>query len=193
LAAAESLGYPVVMKTLDRRYATRTDLGGVRLNLENPGEILTAFSSMAATLDSTALARVAIQRMATPGVACVISSAEDELFGPVVSFGLAGVVPELLGDRGYRIPPLSDVDATDLIHTPKSAPLLNGYDGSPPVNQSALVDLIVRVGLLADDIPELAELRLEPVVVSTEGLAVLGATAVLRQAPARHDDEVRRL
>ena len=193
VAAAESLGYPVVMKTLDRRYATRTDLGGVRLNLENPGEILTAFSSMAATLDSTALARVAIQRMATPGVACVISSAEDELFGPVVSFGLAGVVPELLGDRGYRIPPLSDVDATDLIHTPKSAPLLNGYDGSPPVNQSALVDLIVRVGLLADDIPELAELRLEPVVVSTEGLAVLGATAVLRQAPARHDDEVRRL
>lgn len=193
VAAAESLGYPVVMKTLDRRYATRTDLGGVRLNLENPGEILTAFSSMAATLDSTALARVAIQRMATPGVACVISSAEDELFGPVVSFGLAGVVPELLGDRGYRIPPLSDVDAVDLIHTPKSAPLLNGYDGSPPVNQSALVDLIVRVGLLADDIPELAELRLEPVVVSAEGLAVLGATAVLRQAPARHDDEVRRL
>ena len=193
IAAAESLGYPVVMKSLDHRYATRTDLGGVRLNLENPGEILTAFSSMAATLESTASMRVAIQRMATPGVACVVASAEDELFGPVVSFGLAGVVPELLGDRGYRIPPLSDVDAGDLIRTPKSSPLLNGYDGSPSVDQGALADLIVRVGLLADDIPELAELRLEPVVVSTDGLAVLGATAVLRQAPARHDDEVRRL
>ena len=193
LAAAESRGYPVVMKSLDRRYATRTDLGGVRLNLENPGEILTAFSSMAANLDATALNHVAIQRMAQPGVACVVGSTEDELFGPIVSFGLAGVVPELLGDRGYRIPPLSDVDAVDLIHTPKSSPLLNGYDGSPPVDQAALVDLIVRVGLLADDIPELAELRLEPVIVSTNGLAVLGATAVLRPAPARHDDEVRRL
>jgi len=193
LAAAETLGYPVAMKTLDRRYATRTDLGGVRLNLENPGEILTAFSSMAATLDATALTRIAIQRMAQSGVACVVGSSEDELFGPIVSFGLAGVVPELLGDRGYRIPPLSDVDAVDLIQTPKSAPLLNGYDGSPPVDQKSLADLIVRVGLLADDIPELADLRLEPVIVSTQGLAVLGARAVLRMAPARHDDEVRRL
>ena len=193
VAAAELLGYPVVMKTLDHRFATRTDLGGVRLNLENPGEILTAFSSMASTLDAKALDRVVIQRMAQPGVACVVGSREDELFGPVVSFGLAGVVPSLLGDRGFRIPPLSYLDARDLVQTPKAAPLLSGYAGAPPVDIDALVDLLVRVGLLADDIPELAELNLEPVIVSTNGLAVLGAQATLKPASGRATDEVRRL
>ena len=193
VAAAELLGYPVVMKTLDHRFATRTDLGGVRLNLENPGEILTAFSSMASTLDAEALDRVVIQRMAQPGVACVVGSREDELFGPVVSFGLAGVVPSLLGDRGFRIPPLSYMDARDLVQTPKAAPLLSGYAGAPPVDIDALVDLLVRVGLLADDIPELAELNLEPVIVSTHGLAVLGAQATLKPASGRATDEVRRL
>jgi acyl-CoA synthetase (NDP forming) len=191
--AAEILGYPVAIKTLDTRFATRTDLGAVRLNLENPGEILTAFSSMAVTLDAQALDGVVIQRMAQPGVACVVSSCEDELFGPVVSFGLAGVVPELLQDRGYRIPPLSGRDARALIESPKAAPLLSGFAGAPVVDQQALIDLIVRVGLLADDIPELAELRLEPVVVSEHGLAVLGGYATLRPDPGRVGDEVRRL
>ncbi len=193
VAAAEVLGYPVVMKTLDHRFATRTDLGGVRLNLENPGEILMSFSSMAATLDAEALDRVVVQRMAAPGVAGVVGSREDELFGPVVSFGLAGVVPSLLGDRGYRIPPLSEMDARDLVQTPKTAPLLTGYAGAPPVDVDALVDLLVRVGLLADDIPELAELALEPVIVSTDGLAVLGAQAKLKSAPRRATEDVRRL
>ena len=191
--AAERLGYPVVMKTLDRRYAARTDLGGVRLNLENPGEILTAFSSMAADLDTKALERVVIQPMAAPGVACVVGSREDDLFGPVVLFGLAGAVPELLGDRGYRIPPLSQVDARDLVSSSKGAPLLAGYAGAPAVDVEALVDLMVRVGLLADDVPELSELTLDPVIVSTHGCAVVGARAVLRSGPTRPTDEVRRL
>jgi hypothetical protein len=103
------------------------------------------------------------------------------------------VVPELLQDRGYRIPPLSGRDARALIESPKAAPLLSGFAGAPVVDQQALIDLIVRVGLLADDIPELAELRLEPVVVSEHGLAVLGGYATLRPDPGRTGDEVRRL
>jgi len=126
-------------------------------------------------------------------VACVVASAEDPLFGPVVTFGLAGVVPELLGDRGYRIPPLTDQDARDLIRTPGASPLLHGFGGTRPVDTDALEDLLVRVGQLADDLPELADLRLEPVVVSPTGLAVLGARATVRQAEARWDSATRRL
>jgi hypothetical protein len=111
----------------------------------------------------------------------------------VVSFGLAGVVPELLGDRGYAIPPLTDVDAAQLVDQPGASPVLAGISGSDPVDRSALEDLLVRVGLLAQEVAELAELRLEPVVVSGEGLAVLGARAVLRPALARVERGVRRL
>jgi acyl-CoA synthetase (NDP forming)/GNAT superfamily N-acetyltransferase len=193
VAAATRLGYPVVLKTLDPRFATRTDLGGLRLNIENDRAVRTAFLSMVANLDPDAAAHLVVQRMATPGVACVVGSAEDPLFGSVVSFGLAGVVPELLGDRAYRIPPLTESDAHDLVRAPGAAPILDGVGGTAPVDVGALESLLVRVGLLADDVPELADLRLEPVVVSTRGLAVLGARAVLRRPESRADSEVRRL
>ena len=193
VVAASAAGYPVVLKTLDPRFASRTDLGGVRLNIENDRAARTAYLSMVASLDPDAVRHLVVQRMATPGVACVVSSVEDPLFGPVVSFGLAGVVPELLGDRAYRIPPLTDVEAADLVAEPGASPMLDGYGGSAPVDSAALTDLLLRVGELADDVPELAELRLEPVVVSGTGLAVLGARAVLRRAAARADTGARRL
>ncbi len=193
VAAADAAGYPVVLKTLDPRFARRTDLGGLRLNLENERAVRTAFLSMSASLDPEAAASLVVQRMAAPGVACVVASTEDPLFGPVVSFGLAGVVPELLGDRGYRIPPLTDIEAHELVDAPAAAPLLHGFGGTPPVDRAALADLLVRVGLLADDVPELAELRLEPVVVSSAGLAVVGAWGVLRRPRFRADSEARRL
>ena len=190
---ATRLGFPVVLKTLDPRFVSRTDLGGVRLNIENERAARTAYLSMVSSLDPTAAARLVVQRQASPGVACVVSSTEDPLFGPVVSFGLAGVVPELLGDRGYGIPPLTDVDARDLIAAPGASPMLDGFGGTVPVDKLALEGLLVRLGLLADDVPELAELTLEPVVVAPGGLAVLGANAVLRRPEARTERGARRL
>jgi len=190
---ADRVGYPVVLKTLDPRFASRTDLGGLRLNIENERAVRTAYRSMVANLDPDAGANLVLQHMATPGVACVVGSTEDPLFGPVVSFGIAGVVPELLGDRGYRIPPLTDFDAADLVDAPGASPMLGGVGGTEPVDRAALEDLLLRVGQLADDVPELGELRLEPVVVAEEGLAVLGGRAVLRRPPARTDAEARRL
>ena len=191
--AATRLGFPVVLKTIDPRFASRTDLGAVRLNIENERAVQTAYRSMVTSLDPDAAKHLVVQRMATPGVACVVSSTEDPLFGPVVSFGLAGVVPELLGDRGYRIPPLTDVDARDLVAAPGASPILDGVGGSSPVDRGALEVLLLRIGMLAEEMPEFAELRLEPVVVAPEGLAVLGARAVVRRAAARSDDGVRRL
>jgi acyl-CoA synthetase (NDP forming) len=190
---ASSLGFPVVIKTLDPRFVSRTDLGGVRLNIENERAVRTAYLSMVSSLDPEAAEHLVVQRQASPGVACVVASVEDPLFGPVVSFGLAGVVPELLGDRGYRIPPLTDVEARDLIAAPGASPMLDGLGGTAPVDKAALEDLLLRLGLLADDLPELAELRLEPVVVAPSGLAVLGATAVLRRPEARTERDARRL
>jgi acyl-CoA synthetase (NDP forming)/RimJ/RimL family protein N-acetyltransferase len=190
---ADRIGYPVVLKTLDPRFASRTDLGGLRLNLENERAVRTAFRSMSENLDPDAADRLVLQHMSTPGVACVVGSTEDPLFGPVVSFGLAGMVPELLGDRGYRIPPLTDTDAHDLVDAPGASPMLNGIGGTEPVDHAAIEDLLLRVGQLADDVPELGDLRLEPVVVAEEGLAVLGARAVLRRPQARSDAEARRL
>ena len=131
--------------------------------------------------------------MAAHGVPCVIGASEDALFGPVVSFGVGGVVTELVEDRGYRIPPVSALDAHELVRAPRAAPLLLGHRGAPSVDTDELEDLIVRVSQLSDDLPELVELELNPVVVATSGAAVLDATARVAPALVRADTQERRL
>lgn len=122
-----------------------------------------------------------------------VRTREDPLFGPVVSFGLAGIVSDVLGDVGYGIPPLTELDATELVHSIKAAPLLLGHGGRPALDVSALADLLVRVGRLAYDLPHVAVLDLDPVVVAPRGFVVLGATCALRRSAVRVDRAVRSL
>jgi len=129
----------------------------------------------------------------TDAVACVITTVEDPLFGPVVSFGLGGVATDLLGDRAYRIPPLTDVDVRELVRSVRAAPLLFGHRGAKPTDVAALEDLLARVAQLADDLPELAELVLDPVLAAPDGVEVLGATARLAHPDVRADRGPRTL
>ena len=126
-------------------------------------------------------------------VACVAGAVEDPLFGPVVSFGLGGVATELLGDRAFRIPPLTDTDVRELVRSVRAAPLLFGHRGAQPVDVAALEDLLARVAQLAEDVPELAELELDPVLASPAGVAVLAATGRLARPSVRADRGPRTL
>jgi acyl-CoA synthetase (NDP forming) len=198
VAAAEELGYPVVLKSSVERYSHRTDLGGLRLTLENEHAVRTAFLSMMATLPPQAAAALVIQRMAPPGVACVAGTTEDPLFGPVVSFRLGGLYPVLLQDTAYRIPPLSREDAHALVRAPKSSAILLNEplpDGQRPasIDVDALEIILTRLGRLADDIPEIVALELNPIVVHQKGAVVLGATGQVARPLARTDLEARRL
>ena len=123
----------------------------------------------------------------------VIGAVDDPLFGPVVRFGLGGMASELLGDEAYRIPPLSLTEARRLISTPKAAPLLRGYKGTMTVDVNALAELVSRVGLMVDEMPSLASVDLNPVIVTASGVAVLGARASVRQDWRRVDVGIRRL
>lgn len=198
VAAAQELGFPVVLKSSSQKLVHRSDLGGLRLTLENEQVLRTAYLSMSATLPPEASGRLVVQRMAPPGVACVAATTEDPLFGPVVSFRLGGVFPEVLSDVAYRIPPLTDEDARAMVRAPKSAALLTGgtlLDTTVPdaVDLEALEDLVARLGQLADDLPEVAVLELNPIVAHTKGVAVLAATGRVARPLARTDLEARRL
>ena len=193
VAVASEIGYPVVIKTAHPGLVHRPDLGGVRVNLENEAAVRTAYLSMIATLPPEAQKRLILQQQAPAGVACVVEKREDALFGPVVSFGIAGEVTRLLQDRGFRIPPLTDRDVDDLIKAPKAAPLLFGYRDSPPADIELLAGLIHRIGQLADDLPEITRLELNPIIVSGRSLAVVGAGAWCGPAMIRADLEARRL
>jgi acyl-CoA synthetase (NDP forming) len=141
--------------------------------------------------DPAGAAPLEVQAMAPLGIPCVVRSAEDPLFGPLISFGLSGDASDLLGDVAYGVPPLTDVDVADLVRAARAAPRLFGYRGLPARDVAALEDVIARVALLADDLPELRSLELNPVTVAEHGAHVLGARATL--APADRVDVARRL
>ncbi|WGW10730.1 bifunctional GNAT family N-acetyltransferase/acetate--CoA ligase family protein [Saxibacter everestensis] len=194
--AANFLGYPVALKSVDDNLRHRIELGGVRLNIDDDAELLDDYLAMQRTLtplveaDQVALE---VQPMAPNGVACVVRSGEDPLFGPVVSFSLAGDATELLGDVAHRISPLTDSDISDLIRSVRASPRLFGYRGLPPAHTGALEDLLARVSVLADQLPEVAELLLNPVVAALDGVYPLSAEIVLQANPDRNDSPRRKL
>ena len=107
-----------------------------------------------------------IQQMAAPGVETIVGMVDHPLFGPLVMFGMGGTATELLGDRSFRILPVTDLDAAELVRSLRASPLLFGYRGSPPVAVGALEDLLQRIARLAGHLPELAELEINPLIVS---------------------------
>ena len=190
VAAADALGWPVALKATAEALRHRTDLGGVRLDLVSPEDLRVAWRVMSGRFGPDA--ELVVQAMASPGVACVIESREDPAHGPVVSFGLGGVATDLLGDLAARAVPLTDVDVAEMVAEPHAAPLLFGYRGAAPVAVDLLEDLLLHVGRLADDLPEVASLALNPVIVADHGIAVLSAEIVVAP-PARLDVGPRRM
>ncbi|MGI5288299.1 GNAT family N-acetyltransferase [Nonomuraea polychroma] len=191
VAAAERLGWPVVLKVADPGASRRA--GTVRLGLTGPEMVRHAFAEFADQLGEEV--RLAVQRMAPqPAVPTVVGVIEDPAFGPVVSFGLGEVTARLLLDQGFRLAPLTREDAAALVRSVRAAPLLFGEYGYPPVAVDALEDLLVRVGRLANDLPELARLDLDQVLVGESDVLILGSRATLRTpAGPRLDGGPRRL
>ncbi|MCW6010753.1 acetate--CoA ligase family protein, partial [Micromonospora sp. CPCC 205371] len=188
-APADTLGYPVALKAAGEALRHRLDLGAVRLGLADAATVASVYAEMAGPFG----AGVLVQRMVPPGVACVVEMVEDPVFGPVVGFGLGGVATDLLGDRAWRAAPLTDRDAAALVDEPRAAPLLHGYRGAAHVDRHALADLLVRVGRLADEQPQVRALRLNPVLARPDGLSVLHADIRYGTPTPRPDEAPRRL
>jgi acyl-CoA synthetase (NDP forming)/GNAT superfamily N-acetyltransferase len=189
VALAAELGYPVAVKAAGGALRHRIDLGAVRLGVPDEPALRRAYAEMAATFGPGVL----VQPMVAPGVACTVEMVEDPAFGPVIGFGLGGVASELLGDRAWRAAPLTDRAAAALVDEPRAAPLLHGYRGSAPVDRAALIDLLLRVGRLADEHPQIRSLSLNPVLARPDGLSVLHAQVEVGPAAPRPDTGPRRL
>jgi acyl-CoA synthetase (NDP forming)/GNAT superfamily N-acetyltransferase len=190
VAAAEELGYPVAVKAVGERWRHRPDLIGIRLDVVTPTGARRAHADLAGLSGQD---EMYVQRMAPKGVSCVLEIVEDPSFGSLLSFGLAGTATELLGDRAFRVVPVSDHDAAALVRAPRAAPLLDGYRGAEPTDLAAMEDLVRRIGALAEDLPEVRGLALDPVLATPAGVSVIGARAILGPPPQRDDTGPRRM
>ncbi|CAM5610203.1 acyl-CoA synthetase [Streptomyces narbonensis] len=193
VAAARRLGYPVALKTTAPHLRHRPDLGGVRLDLATEEQLRTAYAELTEVLGKPEELQPVVQAMVPRGVDTLVRSAINPAVGAVLSFGLSGAASELLGDTAHRLVPATDRDASELVRSIRTAPLLFGWRGSAPVDTPALEELLLRVSRLVDDHPEVVAVSLEPVVVAPRGLSVLGATVRLAPPPPRTDLGPRRL
>ena len=182
VAAAERLGYPLVAKAVAPGLVHRSDRGGVQLDLRSGEAVEAAVAKLRAGVPE--LTSVLLQRQVEPGIEALVGVTSDPTFGPLVVCGLGGVLVELLRDVSYRLPPVTDVDAAEMIDRLRLAPLLAGYRGSPAGDRAALVDLIRRVSALVELVPELRELDLNPVMVLPPGRGAVVVDAKMQLAPS---------
>ena len=171
-ALARVFGYPVVAKLASPKAVHKTEVGGVRLHLANEHAVRTAYAELCATASNTlggSLEGILIQPMVTNGTETLIGLSQDPMFGPLVAFGLGGTQVELFRDVGFRIAPLTERDADEMIHGVRGFPLLQGYRNKPPADLRALRDVLLKVSYLGAQIPELAELEFNPVMALPAG------------------------
>jgi acetyl coenzyme A synthetase (ADP forming)-like protein len=174
VAAAAELGYPVVVKTA-RAGAHKTDVGGVALDLRDDDAVRRAAERIGAPF--------LVQPLVRGGVELLVGAVQDPVFGPLVALGPGGTLAELIGAASFRLAPLTDADADELVRSEKVARLLGGFRGAPVSDIAAVTDLLLRIGRLVDDLPEIAELDLNPVIAGPDGCVAVDAR--VRAAPQR--------
>lgn len=193
-AAAEELGWNVVLKATAEVVRQRPDLAHVWRGIHAPEEMTDAWQHLTSVAGGAGPGQLVVQRNAPPGVPVAIGSIEDPLFGPVVSFSVSGPFTELLGDKSYRIPPLTVSDATDMVREIRASPLLFGYRGSEVADVDEVERLLRRVARLQNDMPQVRSLDLSLVLAGPSGASLLTASARVEPvADPRSDWFVRRL
>ncbi|GII34467.1 bifunctional acetate--CoA ligase family protein/GNAT family N-acetyltransferase [Planotetraspora mira] len=186
------LGLPVALKATGPDLVHKSDVGGVRVNLRSVEEVRQAYREMAERV-GPAMTGALVQHMAAEGVEMIVGGVAHETFGPLIMVGMGGVAAELLVDRAFRVPPISRAEAGRMLGELHCAPLLHGYRGRPEVKVEALETHIIGIGRLMDEIPEIAELDLNPVIVTPGGAVAVDVRLRLAPAPARPSPFRRRL
>ncbi len=184
-AAASELAVPVALKAVGAKILHKTELGAVRLDLHGAAEVETAAAEMAAAIagEGFDVEGFLVQAMVPGGVEMIVGVVHDRQFGPVVACGTGGTAVELVKDVRVRISPLSDSDATEMVRSLATFPLLDGYRGAPKADVTALEDVLLRVSALVEAHPEVAEMDCNPVMVLPRGTVIVDARVRVEAAP----------
>jgi acyl-CoA synthetase (NDP forming) len=185
-AQAEQVGYPVVLKIVSPDIAHKSDVGGVKMSLADGDAVTAAFeevvaNAMKAVPDAT-ITGVAVQNMATEGTEVIVGMTTDPQFGPVMMFGLGGIMVEVLKDVSFRLVPLTQRDAAQMIDEIKGRAVLDGVRGQPPVDKAALCDAILKVSEFVEQHPEVQELDLNPMFAYPDGTLAVDARIVVSES-----------
>jgi len=183
ISLSKRIGFPIVLKIASPDIIHKSDSGGVRLGLTNITQVGNAYSEIMLSIrqrfPKARVQGVSLQKMARPGIEVIIGMSKDAQFGPVLMFGLGGILVEVLKDVSFRVAPITGKDAAEMIREIKGYPLLQGYRGQEPVDIPFLEQLIVKVSELVEQYPEIKELDLNPVLAYKDRAIAVDARIVL--------------
>jgi acetyl coenzyme A synthetase (ADP forming)-like protein len=171
IEAASQLGFPVALKALGPSLLHKTERRAVSLNLPDETAVRTSHADFGARFGRE-MSAVLVQQMVPPGVEMIVGALQDPMFGPVIACGTGGILVDVLADTAFRLHPLNASDAAEMVDELRGARLLRGYRGSPPADEQALRDVLIRVSELVRVAPEIQEIDLNPVIVLTAGARV---------------------
>ena len=181
---AAELGYPVVLKVVSPDVLHKSDVGGVVTNIKTPEELEQAYNRIIENVrkhvPNARIRGVLVQEYVPPATEVIVGVAKDPQFGHVVMFGLGGIFVEVLKDVTFRVLPVSERDAYEMIREIKGYPILKGYRGSPPADIDAIVDIIMKVSKMVAEIPEIEQLDLNPILVYERGAKVIDARVIFQ-------------
>jgi acyl-CoA synthetase (NDP forming) len=180
---ASDVGYPIVLKIVSKDITHKSDVGGVKVDIDSAENVTVAFDEIVAAVKKTqpdaAIDGIAVQKMAPTGTEVIIGVSKDPQFGPVVMFGLGGILVEVLKDVAFRIVPLEARDARQMIRELKGFPVLEGVRGQDPADLEALEGLILQISQFIEAHPEIEELDLNPVFAYKDGCIAVDARIVI--------------
>ena len=183
VAQAEKAGYPVVLKVVSPDISHKSDAGGVKLNLKDAADVRAAhvaiLESCSKHVPGAKITGVAVQHMAPQGTEVIVGMTTDPQFGPVMMFGLGGIMVEVLKDVSFRLVPLTDQDAGQMIGEIKGKPVLDGIRGQPGADIGALKSAILKVSEFVQKHPEVQELDLNPMFAYPDGAIAVDARIVI--------------
>jgi len=192
VSLSEEIGFPTALKIISSEITHKSDAGGVKLGLKNATQVAEAYRDMLASVRTmfpqAKIEGVSVQRMASPGLEVIIGMSKDLQFGPLLMFGLGGVLVEVLKDVSFRIVPVSRRDAGEMIAGIKGYPLLKGYRGQEPVDIPFLEELVVKVSEFVEKNPKVAELDLNPIFAYPQGAVAVDARIRIDLNGENHDD-----
>ncbi len=185
ISISQKLGFPVVLKIASPDIIHKSDMGGVKLELQSDQAVGQAYDDIMAAAKKrhpkAKILGVAVQKMARPGVEVIIGMSQDDQFGPVLMFGLGGILVEVLKDVSFRLVPLAKRDAAEMVREIKSYPLLEGYRGGEKVKIAYLENLLLKVSDFVEKNPEVKELDLNPVFAYSDGALAVDARVILEK------------
>ena len=185
ISLGRQLGFPAVLKVISPDIVHKSDAGGVKLDIKTSKQVGKAYDDILEAIHQkhpqAAIQGVSVQKMARPGVEVIIGMSKDAQFGPVLMFGLGGILVEVLKDVSFRIVPLTRRDAAEMIREIKGYPLLEGYRGQEPVDVANLEEMLLKVSEFVEKHPEIKELDLNPIFAYSRGAIAVDARVILEE------------